>query len=268
SVAAVVNGGHGSMRRPDLGARTFTQERRAGFADCAPSGRMRLDAIARWIQDAAYADIADAALDQVAVWVVRRAQIRVNHFPRFGERFRVTTFCSGVGRMWAERRTDVARADADPGQLDVEAVGLWVHLDPVKARPFPLIEAELDTYGGVEPLRRVTARLRHPGPPGIDSATPWQFRATECDVAGHVNNAAYWQPLEEELISDGREPERIDAEIEFRTPSQPGRKLVVASGDRRWILDEQGEAHASIALLGVRPQTRAEAVVAPGGDGG
>ena len=91
------------------GGRAFGQERRPGFADCAPSGRMRLDAIAGWLQDIAYADVEDAGLAQAAVWVVRRTRIRVHRWPRFGERFALTTFCSGLGRMWAERRTDVAR---------------------------------------------------------------------------------------------------------------------------------------------------------------
>ncbi len=72
-------------RHPDV--RAFHQPRRPGFADCAPSGRVRLDALACWLQDVAYADVQDAGLEQAAVWVVRRTRIRVNRFPRFGERF-------------------------------------------------------------------------------------------------------------------------------------------------------------------------------------
>lgn len=237
------------MRDPDPGARTFSLERRAGFADCAPSGRVRLDALARWIQDVAYADIADAGLDRVAVWVLRRARIHVSRFPRFGERFRLTTFCSGAGRMWAERRTDMVDARGERQGPDVQAVGLWVHLDPRHGRPFPLLDAELATYSGVRPLRRVTARLRHQVPDRLDGGAPWRFRATDCDVAGHVNNAAYWQPLEEELLACDEEPDRIDAEIEFRSPAQPGRKRVIVAGAKRWIVDEHGEPHASIELL-------------------
>ena len=278
-MAAVVSGGHVTLRDRDPGARSFSQQQYPGFADCAPSGRVRLDALARWMQDVAYADVADAGLERVAVWVVRRARIRVNRFPRFGERFRLTTFCSGVGRMWAERRTNVTadtsggspsrnggrgRVIADP---DVEAVALWVHLDPEKGRPTPLTDAELEAYSGVEPLRRVTARLRHPAPPHASGAAAWHFRATECDIAGHVNNAAYWEPLEEELLSGDPEPSRLDAEIEFRAPAQPGPKRVIAEGDRRWIVDESGELHASIVLLDrtARPGLRAE--IAAVGDG-
>ncbi|MGP0049684.1 MAG: acyl-[acyl-carrier-protein] thioesterase [Solirubrobacteraceae bacterium] len=226
------------------GVRAFTHPRRPGFADCAPSGRMRLDAIAGWLQDVAYADVEDAGLERAAVWVVRRTRIRVNRFPRFGERFSVTTFCSGMGRMWAERRTDIALAGVQTP--NVEAVSLWVHLDAQSWRPSSLTEAELTTYGGRAPGRRVSARLRHPAPASLHGGDPWTFRATECDIADHVNNAAYWQPLEEELLTGGDpDPERFDAELEYRAPAQPGTKRVLRAGDRRWIVGD-GEVHASI----------------------
>src|SRR5579859_125402 len=123
---------------PPPGGRIFQADARTGFADCAPSGRIRLDALARWLQDVAYADVEDAGLADTAVWVVRRTRIRVNRFPRFGERFECTTFCSGLGRMWAERRTDVVSEDGE--RPDVEAVSLWVHLDVRSWRPVPLTE--------------------------------------------------------------------------------------------------------------------------------
>jgi acyl-ACP thioesterase len=225
--------------------RVYASEARPGLADCAPSGRSRLDAIARWLQDVAYADVEDAAVADVAVWVVRRTRIRVEHFPRFGERFRVETFCSGFGRAWAERRTVITPADG--GATAVQAVSLWVHLDPTTRRPFPITPREFELYGEAAGDRRVTARLRHPGPGSADNARHWTFRATECDLAGHVNNSAYWQPVEEELLA-GNEPESLDVEMEFRNPAQPGDKLVIRDGPQRWIVGEHGDVHASVVL--------------------
>jgi acyl-ACP thioesterase len=243
------------LPRPD-GVRAFAGPAFAGIADCAPSGRVRLDALARWLQDIAYLDVLDAGLESVAVWVVRRTRIRVNRWPRFAERFELTTFCSGLGRMWAERRTDVRRpGDSAP---DVEAVSLWVHLDPERRLPFPLTEAEMSAYSGPGPPRRVTARLRHPLPPASCGAggpgSVWTFRATESDVADHVNNAAYWQPLEEEMLSREVEPGPVDIELEYRAPAQPGAKRWLADGGARWIVAADGsgqsedELHASFLL--------------------
>jgi acyl-ACP thioesterase len=241
--------------RPE-GAREYTLAMRPGLGDCAPSGRIRLDALARWLQDVAYADVEDAGLALSAVWVVRRNRIAIHRFPRFAERFIVRTFCSGLGRMWAERRTtiepvDDAMENGDrPAGPAVEAVAIWVHLDPTDWRPTPFTEAEIAAYGGHAAGRRVTARLRHPAPaPDAAERGRWTFRATECDIANHVNNAAYWQPLEEELLARGdAEPATLDVEIEFRTPSQPGEKLVLADGNQRWIASLEREPHASLRL--------------------
>lgn len=235
---------------PERG-RLFTGAARVGLADCSPSGRIRLDALARWLQDVAYADVDDAGVADAAVWVVRRTRIRVVRFPRFGERCTLRTFCSGFGRAWAERRTIISRDGED--RSAVEAVALWVHLDPVTRRPSPPTSREVEVYGGAAAGRRVNARLRHPaaggagvgpGAGGADSSRRWTFRATERDLAEHINNAAYWEPLEEDLLA-GEEPDAIDVEIEFRTPAQPGEKLVVRDGSRWWIVSEDGETHAS-----------------------
>ena len=97
------------------------------------------------------------------------------------------------------------------------------------------------------PSRRVSARLRHPAPESVNGGAAWTFRATECDIADHVNNAAYWQPLEEELLA-GSDPERLDVEIEYRAPAQPGAKRVIGNGGYRWIVGDDDELHASIRL--------------------
>ncbi len=225
---------------PPTSGRIFDQSVRPGLADAAPSGRVRLDALARWLQDVAYADVDDAELIGAAVWVVRRLRLVVAGFPRFGDTVSLSTFCSGLGRMWAERRTSVISAS---GQ--VEAVAIWIHLDPESRRPIPFSEAEFATYAEAAGGRQVKARLRHPAPGPDASRSPWVFRAAETDLAGHVNNAAYWQPLEERLLA-GPDPEGIDAEIEFRSPAQPGAVEVLTEGDRMWIAALDGEIHASL----------------------
>jgi acyl-ACP thioesterase len=142
-------------------------------------------------------------------------------------------------------------------------MSLWVHLDPERRLPFPLTEAEVTTYSGPTPQRRITARLRHPGPPAARDrrSSPWRFRATECDLADHVNNAAYWLPLEEELLrhGSGRDPDLpLDVELEYRAPAQPGTMQWVSDGNRRWIVGGGGaedEVHASFLLEPPEPST-------------
>ena len=66
------------------------------------------------------------------------------------------------------------------------------------------------------------------------------------DVAEHVNNAAYWAPLEERLAAAGSDPESLDAEIEFRDPAQPGEMVLLQEPGRLWIAAADGAVHASI----------------------
>jgi acyl-ACP thioesterase len=231
---------------PPAEGRVFTDRARAGLGDVAPSGRVRLDTIARWLQDAALADLLDSGVPDDGVWIVRRLRLRVERFPRMHEHVSVATWCSGAGSLVAERRSTVR---GDDGGL-VEAVALWVHLDPVGARPRPMPEGFEAVYGPSAAGRRVRARLRYRGePPPDGEPAPWRFRAADLDLADHVNNAVYWQALEEDLAGDGaREP--FDAEIEHRAPADVGEALIVRDGDMLWISAPDGVVLASMAIPG------------------
>jgi acyl-ACP thioesterase len=227
--------------------RVFTDVARAGLGDVAPSGRVRLDAIARWLQDAAFADLVDSGLPDDGVWVVRRLRIRVERFPRFREAAEVDTWCSGAGSLWAERRSTVRGAD---GGL-VEAVALWVHLDPRGARPRPMPEGFAAVYGPSAAGRRVRARLRHRAmPPDHAQRSPWVFRVADLDLADHVNNAVYWQVLEERLTDAAPGP--LDAEIEHRAAGDVGKATVLTDGPSLWIADGDGEVLASFFVASIQ----------------
>jgi|1186.fasta_scaffold142890_2 acyl-ACP thioesterase len=229
---------------PGIG-RIFEQTLRPGLADAAPSGRIRMDSLARWVQDIAYADVEEAGVAGQSAWIVRRMRIRVERFPRFGEPVQGLTFCSGYARLWAERRV---RFESDSARVDV--AGVWVHLNPQSRLPAPLPDSFAHYYAESAQGRRVKARLRHPNPSGDERRTPWFFRATDADLGAHVNNAAYWEPLEE-LLAARPEPEALDAEIEFREPAQPGSAVVLhGANGALWITSEDGRVHASLAFPG------------------
>jgi acyl-ACP thioesterase len=225
--------------------RVFTDRARAGLGDVDPSGRVRLDAIARWLQDAAFADLVDSGLPDDGVWVVRRLRLRVERFPRFREAAAIDTWCSGGGSLWAERRSTVRSED---GGL-VEAVALWVHLDPDGARPRPVPEGFAEVYGPSAAGRRVRARLRQAAaaPAGADRLA-WRFRTADLDLADHVNNAVYWQVLEEHLRGEGQAAEPLDAEIEHRAPADVGEASVLRAGQQLWIAGPDDEVLATLVV--------------------
>jgi acyl-ACP thioesterase len=219
---------------------------RPGIADADGSGRCRLDAIARWLQDVAYEDLVDAGFEGRGAWIVRRTRIRVDAFPRFGEDLRIRTFCSGIGRFSAERRHSIRGASAV-----VETVSLWVCLDPEAGRPMRFPPDFVAVYEESAAGRDANVRLRHPDPPEDAERSEWRFRAAEMDPAGHINNSHYWVPLEEEL-ADGPEPESIDAEVEYRDPALAGEAVLLKNDSSLWIASPEGQVHASL----LRPPLR------------
>jgi acyl-ACP thioesterase len=228
--------------------RVFERRLRPGIADVLGDGRVgraRLDAIARWLQDIAYLDLLDAGLDSRGAWVVRRCRIRVETFPSFGEELELRTFCSGIGRFCAERRTIVR----GPSAL-IETVALWIFLEIETWRPLRLPPDVVAAYSEAAGGRGAGVRLRHPEPPEGAERADWEFRVSDLDLAGHINNSHYWSPLEAHMAAAGPAPQSIDAEIEHRAPAQPGPALLLRDGSSIWVAAPDGELHASILRAG------------------
>jgi acyl-ACP thioesterase len=223
--------------------RVFEGSLQPGVADVTGSGRTRLDAIARWLQEIARQDLDDAGFGGRGVWIVRRTRIRVKSFPRYDQTLTLRTFCSGIGRFSAERRT-VIRG----GEASVDTVSRWICFDPEGARPQRFDDDFKAAYAETAGERDANVRVRHPGPPEGGAAgdpEPWLFRATDLDVADHVNNSHYWGPLEQALLG-APEPQSFDGEVEHREPALAGPALLLRDGDWAWVTSHEGEVHASI----------------------
>jgi acyl-ACP thioesterase len=224
---------------PERG-RIFPGEARGHLGDVTATGRVRADTLARWLQDVAYDDVAAAGLADAGSWVVRRTRIVVTQFPRFDEPVALQTFCSGVGPRWAQRRTSLTGA----GGARVEADALWIFLDWETLMPARMDERFDAVYGEAAAGRRADrARLQHGAPPDDAARFDWHFRAADVDLADHVNNAAYWEILEERL----GEVDTLDATAEYRDAAQPGPARVAYADDTLWVMSEDGVIHASIS---------------------
>jgi acyl-ACP thioesterase len=219
---------------PSTGRR-YTATRPVRLGDADRRGRLRFDGLARHLQDVANDDAVDSGLPNTTAWVVRRTLVAVEQVPVLGENLELTTFCSGTGRSWAERRTSVG---GDRGG-SVEAVSLWVQIDAVTERITALGDQFHEIYGGAAGGRRVSARLSLPNLAAGAMSRPWVIRAVDFDVLGHVNNAAQWAILEEALgDADSR---RGLAEIEHPAPVDRADSpvtLYLAESDERvaWLV--------------------------------
>ena len=228
--------------------RVFTTAQVVRGTDVAPSGRLRLDALARYLQDAAEDDLADAGWDEPYGWLLRRCEVAVRAWPSRGEHIGVRTFCSATGPRWAERTTTLS---GPAGDL-VQARALWVAVTREDGHPRPLGETFHRLYGPSAGGRRVSARLSLPGPPPAQAGQPWPLRATDIDLAGHVNNSVHWAAVEDVLATLAGAP--AAAELEYHRPILPGQRpsLVTSHADGYvaiWLLDTTGRlASARLTL--------------------
>lgn len=214
--------------------RSYQSSRRVRLGDATPTGHVRLDAVARYLQDVARDDVDAAGISGEAAWVVRRSSLEVRHRPKYEDRLDLVTWCSGTGAAWAERRTTISRA----GRPLIEASSLWVCMDPVTSRPRPLNERFFAVYGQTPQSRTVPSRLQLPAePPDGATSRPFPLRRADLDVLGHVNNAVAWTALEEQVA-----PERFitRAQVEYRHAIEPGVDFGVVNAEHEDVAAEDG----------------------------
>jgi acyl-ACP thioesterase len=234
--------------------RVFRTSRVVRSVDVTPAGRLRFDALARYLQQAAEDDLYDAAWAEPYTWLVRRTSVLVRGYPAHRDRVQLRTFCSGTGPRWAERTTTVS---GPAGDL-VQAVAVWVAIDAADGHPVPLGDVFHRVYGPSTGGRQVSARLSHPGLPAAAAAVSagagsagagsagagsaggrrWPLRASDFDTAGHVNNSIHWAAVEDVLAGLDWLPSW--AELEYHRPVLPGHDP--------WLLTERRDGQLLIWL--------------------
>lgn len=131
-----------------------------------------------------------------------------------GEQVSVATWCTGIGRSWAERRSSLV---GERGAR-IDAVSLWVQIDVATGKPSRVGDDFRTPYGETANGRTISARLSIPGPTGDEQRSSWVVRRTDLDPFDHVNNAATWEYLEHVIVRVGENGRRGRAEMEYVQP--------------------------------------------------
>ena len=221
-----------------MSGRVFRASRRVRLSETDATGRLRLDAVACYLQDVASDDWNDAGFESSdSVWVVRKTSIDVQQ-PIAGSVVELETWCSGVAAAAASRRYSL-RGD-DGGRIEAESV--WVHLDR-ELQPVRLPESFRETFGPSAEGHGVVTRFTLGSPPAVEGER-WVLRRTDEDRLGHVNNAVYWVPVEETWGADVQH-----AELEYRKPVDVSEQAeVVREGGSLWVV-VAGEVRAAVAAI-------------------
>lgn len=227
--------------------RTFVERRRVRLTDMDARGRLRLDAVARFLQEVAIDDVDETGWGVPDhLWFVRRMRVDVVE-PFLADRgVELVTWCSGLATVAAGRRWSVTGDRG--GRIEVDSV--WIHLD---ASQRPARITRFDAYAQAAGERRVSARPQLADPPTDGPRSHWPLRASDVDLHGHVNNTVYWQAVEHVLHEAGPEPGRpLSARLDFREPLDLGDRLelAVTGDDHRldigFVVDDRVKAVAAI----------------------
>ena len=235
--------------------RKFSTSRKVRLGDVTPKGRVRLDAVARYLQDIATDDSLDGNYSEPHSWVVRRTQMWVNSFPKYLDEIQLTTWCGALGSHWAERRTQIKCA----GEVVIETAALWVRVDFKTMKPVALSKELTELLSSATNGRKISSRLeigRNLPDLASNKATSqdWPIRFSDMDAVGHLNNAAYWEVLEEYLGSNSGQRAPLRATVEHHGAIDPGDKVQIVTQNLqgriilRHVLDD-GEVAAVTELI-------------------
>lgn len=207
---------------------------RAGDVD--PYNRLRFDAVGRYLQDIAWEELHQTVLHHTDPnWIVRRTVIDVIRPILWPDRVQLLRWCSSMSTRWTNMRV---RVTSDNGGL-IETEGFWINISESNNRPARISDEGLNYLAQTTAEQRLRWRpyLSDTTPPESDTDLPFPVRATDIDQYNHVNNACYWQAVEQFLVEYPKlvaGPHR--AIIEYATPVYARQHVTVRSryepGDR------------------------------------
>ncbi|WP_431969979.1 acyl-[acyl-carrier-protein] thioesterase [Nocardia sp. bgisy134] len=227
------------------------------LADIDREHRLRLDAIARYLQDIAFEHLeAVEDGDTHRGWVVRRTVIDVLEPVVWGERVTLHRWCSALSNRWCTMRVQILGSEG--GHIETEAFVIHFGIESgVPTRMSDRFMAPM-LAGTSEHRLRWRAALTESMPDAASAdveVLPFPLRVADIDVLDHVNNAVYLGALEELLAGHAdllAAPYRVI--IEYAKPLESGEQVRVVGRRAGDTLD---------AWLAVGDEARAVARITP-----
>ena len=193
--------------------RIFTSSRRVRVSDCDQEGKVRIDAIARYLQDIGFDDTNDIGVGDGGLWVARKIEIEfpdTSSWPKRNEMIKLETYCGGVGGASAERIVKISS-----GKEEIVASTIWVHVDR-NGKP-DKVPGWLST--AYPKAKKIKAPKSGKSESDFSGAKKIRFpiRQSDFDVNGHVNNAVSFVALNEAGAEIGASAP-LELEVQYLSP--------------------------------------------------
>jgi medium-chain acyl-[acyl-carrier-protein] hydrolase len=131
-----------------------------------------------------YSDLAE----RQSFWVLSRLFVRMEKYPQWGDRIKVKTWLTGIGRLFALRQFSITGSEST---ILGTARSAWLVLDLKNRKPqrieplFKHIQHLIDPH----PVGEEPEKLPPPTTPRMERS--FQVRYSDIDVHHHVNNIKY-----------------------------------------------------------------------------
>lgn len=233
------------------------------------SGRASVPALANWLQEAAGNHATalgwgvDALQERGLTWVLSRLHLRLARRPGWRNDVAVTTWPSGVRRLYAVREFRIV--SGTEVELGI-ATTAWLLVSLSNLRPIRLPVA-LEEMARETPGRVMEDRFEKlPEMNGTDFEVATDVRLADLDMNRHANNvsliAAALEPLPDSVVFAHS---LTDLEIEFRAEALRGDHMlaqVQGEGGERWrfmhrlVRERDGREVARARTLWTAPEER------------
>lgn len=194
-------------------------------------GRAPLPTLSKFMQETAYNHANHLEFGYVHLkeknqfWVLSRLLIRVDRYPRWGEKIHLRTWPTEVGRLFAYRDFQIL----DEQEKPIGAAGSgWLMLDAEKRRPQRPIELKEKSrlFPEERALDRRPLKIQTLSEPERGPSFP--VRYSDLDLYNHVNNAKYIQWILDSFPDKmNREYEVAVFEINFVSESKMGDEVAI-----------------------------------------
>ncbi|CAM2835866.1 4-hydroxybenzoyl-CoA thioesterase [Prescottella defluvii] len=176
----------------------FETSRPIRTGDVDTAYRLRLDGIARYLQDIGTDNLAASGFDRTdPLWIVRRTVVDVHRPAVWPDRIHLRRWCAAHSTRWSAMRV---RMTNDANAL-IETEGFWINIGTDTGMPARISDDLLTDLGRTTDEHRLKWKPWLPAtPPDTDEDDrTFHLRATDIDPFNHVNNATYWHVVEEYL---------------------------------------------------------------------
>lgn len=212
----------------------------ASTGDIGEQLQLRLDGVARYIQEVGAENLMDAGEAEAHPhWLVQRTVIDVIEPIEWPAEVSFSRWCSALSTRWCTMRVDLAGSEG--GRIETE--GFWIAINEKTLTPQRVSDSLIEKFASTTEEHRLKWRPWLTNPVDTDVAVPFALRRTDIDVFEHVTNTAYWHAIHEVMAVAPevcRPPYR--AVVEYRRPIKYGEDVTL-----RWVRRD-GEVDVAITV--------------------